>query len=90
MLNFQKKFGNNYRLARKKKKKAIEEIDKSISHLQKIKEALIGSENNLRLANQKAEELSIRKLTYNNPTMREKFEQARNANQAEVIDLPDE
>ena len=90
LLDFQKKFGNNYRLASEKFQKAIEEIDKSISHLQKIKEALIGSENNLRLANQKAEELSIRKLTYNNPTMREKFEQARNANQAEVIDLPDE
>ena len=50
---------------------------KSISHLQKIKEALIGSENNLRLANDKAQDLSIKKLTKNNPTMRQKFEDAK-------------
>ncbi|MBR4968927.1 MAG: DUF2130 domain-containing protein, partial [Alistipes sp.] len=49
----------------------------SIDHLQKIKSALLGSENNLRLANDKAEELTIRKLTYGNPTMQEKFRQAK-------------
>lgn len=90
LLDFQDKFGKNYRLASEKFKKAIEEIDKSIDHLQNIKKALIGSEDNLRLANKKAEELTIRKLTHNNPTMREKFEQARKANQAEIIDTADE
>ena len=58
---------------------AIDEIDKSIQHLQKIKDALIGSENNLRLANDKAEALSIKKLTRNNPTMKAKFDEARNS-----------
>ena len=57
--------------------KAIEEIDKSIDHLQKIKSALLGSENNLRLANNKAEALTIKKLTHNNPTMKAKFDEAR-------------
>ena len=66
--DFKDKFGRNYRLASDKFQKAIEEIDKSIDHLQKIKDALIGSENNLRLANDKAEDLTIRKLTRNNPT----------------------
>ena len=78
--DFKNRFANNYRLASEKFKKAIEEIDKSIDHLQKIKEALLGSENNLRLANNKAEELTIKKLTRNNPTMKEKFEQARRDN----------
>ena len=78
--DFKNRFANNYRLASEKFKKAIEEIDKSIDHLQKIKEALLGSENNLRLANNKAEELTIEKLTRNNPTMKEKFEQARRDN----------
>lgn len=78
--DFKNRFANNYRLASEKFKKAIEEIDKSIDHLQKIKEALLGSENNLRLANNKAEELTIKKLTRNNPTMKEKFEQARSDN----------
>ncbi|MBR5532314.1 MAG: DUF2130 domain-containing protein [Bacteroidales bacterium] len=77
LLDFQEKFGKNYRLASEKFNTAIQEIDKSISHLQKIKEALIGSENNLRLANDKAQDLSIKKLTKNNPTMRQKFEDAK-------------
>lgn len=77
LLDFKDKFGRNYRLASEKFQKAIEEIDKSIDHLQKIKEALIGSENNLRLANDKAEDLSIKKLTRGNPTMKEKFDEAR-------------
>ena len=77
LLDFQDKFGKNYRLASEKFKTAIDEIDKSIQHLQKIKDALIGSENNLRLANDKAEALTIKKLTRNNPTMKAKFEEAR-------------
>ena len=56
---------------------AIDEIDKTIERLQKTKEALLSSENNLRLANNKAEDLTIKKLTKNNPTMKEKFEEAR-------------
>ena len=77
LLDFQDKFGRNYRLASEKFKTAIDEIDKSIAHLQKIKDALIGSENNLRLANDKAQDLTIKKLTRNNPTMKQKFEEAR-------------
>jgi hypothetical protein len=76
LADFKDKFGKNYRLASEKFQTAISEIDKSIEHLQKIKSALLGSENNLRLANDKAEELTIRKLTYGNPTMQEKFRQA--------------
>lgn len=78
LLDFQDKFGRNYRLASEKFRNAIEEIDKSITHLQKIKDALLGSENNLRLANDKAQDLSIKKLTKDNPTMRQKFEEAKN------------
>lgn len=74
---FKEKFGRNYRLASEKFQKAIEEIDNSIKHLQKIKEHLIGSENNLRLANDKAEGLTIRKLTYKNPTMQAKFKELK-------------
>lgn len=74
---FKERFSNNFRLASEKFQKAIEEIDKSIEHLQKIKANLIGSENNLRLANNKAEELTIKKLTYKNPTMKDKFNEAR-------------
>ena len=77
LLDFKEKFNRNYQLASDKFKKAIEEIDKSIDHLQKIKEALIGSENNLRLANNKAEDLTIKKLTKGNPTMKALFDQAR-------------
>ena len=75
--DFQEKFGKNYRLASEKFQKAIEEIDTSIKHLMKIRENLVGSENNLRLANEKAEGLTIKRLTYNNPTMKEKFKEAR-------------
>lgn len=77
LMEFKDKFANNYRLASEKFKKAIEEIDKSIDHLRKIKEALLGSENNLRLANDKAEALTIKKLTRNNPTMKAKFAEAK-------------
>ena len=88
ILDFKDKFGRNYRLASEKFQTAIDEIDKSISHLQKIKDALIGSENNLRLANDKAEALTIKKLTKGNPTMTALFEKAREANKA--IDITDE
>ena len=81
LLDFRHKFGRNYRLASEKFQTAIEEIDKSISHLQKIKDALIGSENNLRLANDKAEALTIKKLTQNNPTMSALFDAARKSSQ---------
>jgi Uncharacterized protein conserved in bacteria len=77
LLDFKEKFGRNYRLATEKFKAAIDEIDKSIVHLQKIKDALVGSENNLRLANDKADDLSIKKLTKDNPTMRAMFEEVR-------------
>lgn len=70
---FKEGFGRNYDLASRRFKTAIEEIDKSIDHLQKTKEALIGAENNLRLANDKAQDVTIKKLTRGNPTMAEKF-----------------
>lgn len=76
-MDFKEKFGKNYELASRKFNTAIEEIDKSIDRLQKVKDALLSSENNLRLANNKAEDLTIKKLTYNNPTMKAKFEEAR-------------
>ena len=80
LLAFKDAFGRNYRLASEKFKTAIDEIDKSIAHLQKIKDALIGSENNLRLANDKADALSIKRLTRGNPTMKAKFDEAREKN----------
>jgi hypothetical protein len=70
---FKNGFGRNYELASRRFKTAIEEIDKTIDHLQKTKEALVGSENNLRLANNKADDLTIKKLTRGNPTMAAKF-----------------
>ncbi|MBP5202157.1 DUF2130 domain-containing protein [bacterium] len=73
LAKFKESFGRNYRLASEKFKTAIDEIDKTIVHLNKIKESLIGSENNLRIANNKAEDLTVKKLTRNNPTMAEKF-----------------
>ena len=77
MTDFKNQFGRNYELATKKFAMAIDEIDKSIDHLNKIKEALLGSQNQLRLANNKVEDLSIKKLTKDNPTMIAKFEAAR-------------
>ena len=78
MNEFKDKFAYNYQLASKKFKTAIEEIDKTIDHLQKTKEALLSSENNLRLANNKAEDLSIKRLTKNAPSVREMFDAAKN------------
>ncbi len=86
LVEFKEKFGNNYRLASEKFRKAIDEIDKSIAALQKTKDALLSSENNLRLANDKAEALTIKKLTYKNPTMKAKFDEARAASGADDQD----
>ena len=74
---FKGAFARNYDLASRKFQKAIDEIDKSIDHLQKTKEALLGTENNLRLANNKAQDVTIKKLTRKNPTMASKFEELK-------------
>jgi hypothetical protein len=74
---FKDAFGKNYDLASNKFKTAIDEIDKSIDHLQKTKEALLGTERNLRLANDKAQDVTIKKLTRGNPTMATKFEELK-------------
>ena len=74
---FKEGFARNYRLASDKFKTAIDEIDKTISHLQKTKEALLSSENNLRLANNKAEDLSIKRLTKNAPAVKEMFDEIK-------------
>lgn len=73
MEKFKAGFARNYDLASRKFKTAIDEIDKTINSLQKTKDALLSSENNLRLANNKAEELTIKRLTRGNPTMAQKF-----------------
>ncbi len=78
MNEFKEKFSRNYRLASEKFQKAVREIDETIKHLQKTKDELLSSENNLRLANDKAEGLSIKRLTKNNPTMAAKFEELKN------------
>ena len=75
---FKSGFARNYEQASKKFKTAIDEIDKTITHLQKTKEALLGSENNLRIANNKADDLTVKKLTKNNPTMAAKFTALKN------------
>ena len=79
MEEFKTGFSRNYDLASRKFQLAIEEIDKTISHLQKTKDALLSSENNLRLANKRADELTIRKLTWGNKTMKAAFDEAREA-----------
>lgn len=76
--SFKENFAKNYELASRKFKTAIEEIDKTIDHLQKTKEALLSSVNNLRIANTKADDLTIKKLTKGNPTMIAKFEELNN------------
>jgi hypothetical protein len=73
---FKDAFGKNYELASRRFSTAIEEIDKSIDHLNKIKDSLLGSERNLRLANDKAQDVTIRKLTRGNETMKAKFAEA--------------
>jgi hypothetical protein len=74
---FKTGFAKNYELASRRYKTAIDEIDKSIKSLQKTKDALLSSENNLRLANNKAEDLTIKKLTHGNPTMKTRFDELK-------------
>lgn len=89
MEDFKTKFARNYDLASRKFQTAIDEIDKTIDHLQKTKEALLGSERNLRLANDKAQDLSIKKLTRKNPTMKAKFAALKEA-EAGLPEAPEE
>ncbi|KHF24783.1 DUF2130 domain-containing protein [Solemya velum gill symbiont] len=74
---FKSAFGKNYDLASRKFQTAIDEIDKSITHLQKTKDALLGTDRNLRLANNKAQDVTIKKLTRKNPTMASKFDELK-------------
>ncbi|MEE3350186.1 MAG: DUF2130 domain-containing protein [Candidatus Gastranaerophilaceae bacterium] len=78
LYDFKDKFSKNYELASRRFKEAIEEIDKTISHLEKTKKALLSSENNLRLANDKAEDLTIKQLTKNSPSVLVQFEELKN------------
>ena len=75
--NFKTAFAKNYDLASRKFQTAIDEIDKSITHLQKTKDALLGTDRNLRLANNKAQDVTIKKLTRKNSTMAAKFEKLK-------------
>jgi len=84
MNNFKNSFGRNYRLASEKFQKAITEIDRTIEHLQKTKDALLSSENNLRIANRKAEDLTIKKLTHNNETMSKMFEEVKKSTKSKL------
>lgn len=90
MNDFKSRFGRNYDIASRKFKTAIEEIDKTISHLQKTKEALLSSEDNLRLANNKAQELSVKRLTKNNPTMQAMFKELETAQTQPLLEEPKE
>jgi hypothetical protein len=76
--SFKNAFAKNYELASKRFQTAIDEIDKSIDHLQKTKDALLGTDRNLRLANDKAQDVTIKKLTRSNPTMAAKFSDLAN------------
>ena len=77
LLQFKNDFGRNYKLAHDHFDKAIKEIDNTIQHLEKVKKELQGSDNQLRIANNKVEEVSIKRLTKDNPTMQEKFKSLR-------------
>lgn len=81
---FKNGFSRNYELASKHFQTAIDEIDKSITHLEKTKEALVATVRNMRLANDKAQDISIKKLTKGNPTMAEKFEELKNQSSDEA------
>ena len=85
MEDFKQKFSRHYELYTRKFDDAIKDIDATISKLQKVRAELVSSENNLRLATQDTEDLTIRKLTYNNPTMKAKFDEARNTQAAVEI-----
>ena len=78
LLDFQDKFSKNYMTANSKFQDAIKEIDTTINHLNKVKENLLSSDRNLRLANDKAQDLTIRKLTRGNPTMQNMFKEIEN------------
>ena len=86
MNTFKEGFAKNYELASRKFKESIDEIDKTIIHLQKTKDALLSSENNLRLANDKADGLTIKKLTHGNPTMKAKFEELSGTTESTLED----
>lgn len=90
MEEFKSKFGRHYELASRKFEDAVKQIDDTIAKLLKVKENLLGSENNLRLASQDTEELTIRRLTYKNPTMKAKFDEARKANNAIEVEATEE
>ena len=90
MEDFKAKFGRNYELASRKFATAIDEIDKTIDHLQKTKDALLSSDRNLRLANDKAQDLTIKRLTRKNPTMAAKFAELEKAKQADEAPADDE
>ena len=91
LLEFKDKFGSHYAKASKKFEDAIKQIDDTIAKLQKVRENLVGSENNLRLANQDADNLTIKKLTRGNPTMKAKFDEAREAAAAQdTVPRPDD
>ena len=79
---FKTAFGKNYSLASRRFEAAIQEIDKSIDHLQKTKDALLGADRNLRLANDKAQEVTVKRLTRNNPTMKAKFHELKDQDAA--------
>ena len=83
---FKEGFSRNYRIAGERFQEAIENIDKTMKQLQKTKDALLASENQLRLANEKAEDITIKKLTKGNPTMERKFEEARRINSNDGTD----
>ena len=90
LLDFKNRFDKDYRLASDKFREAISEIDSTINHLQKVRAALVSSENHLRLANDKAEKLTVRSLTYKNPTMAEKFKEARDANKLSNVETEED
>jgi len=83
---FKDGFARNYDLASRKFKEAIDGIDKTIKELQKTKDALLSSENNLRLANEKTEDLTIKKLTHNNQTMKKRFDELSGENSEEGLE----
>ena len=88
--DFKHKFGRHYELASKKFEGAVKQIDDTIAKLLKIKENLLDSENNLRLAQQDTQDLTIRKLTYKNPTMKAKFDEARLAEGRQIEDTTEQ
>lgn len=81
---FKAAFAKNYDLASRHFQTSIDEIDKSIDHLQKTKDALLGTNRNLRLANDKAQDVTIKKLTRGNPTMAAKFSELKNADPSDA------